>query len=55
MKNGIFNLPKYRDKVQKKGSAIHPFSQNAMPISKLPHNTKKTSVKKSKNCKKRGR
>jgi hypothetical protein len=24
----------------KNGSAIHPLSQNAMPITKLPHNTK---------------
>jgi hypothetical protein len=39
-----FTLPSVGARL-KKGSVVHPFSQNARHISKIPHNTKKKMYK----------
>jgi hypothetical protein len=41
-----FTLPSVGSKNE---SVVHPFSQNARPISKLPHNTQKNKFKNQKN------
>jgi hypothetical protein len=41
-----------KGQASKNGGAIHPFFQNARPIPKLPHNSKKNKkIKKNKNLK----